>query len=148
MIAGYVGRWSQAQQEQLQLCEKLDQIGERLPLHDVEAVALLAGQLTEMLDRLHAFEEQTLFPQLEVMSPQMRPLLATFRTHHARDRAEARTIASTLTELSALTAEGIPTLKHRLASFAEALRRHVQFEDAIAMALFASKRVDEKRAVQ
>jgi hemerythrin-like domain-containing protein len=148
MIAGYIGRWSQSHQEQLQLCEKIDQLAERLPLHDVEAASLLAGHLTAVLDRVHAFEERDLFSLLETMSPQMRPLLNTFRKHHSRDRAKAGAIAVVLAAPSVSTADDLRDLKLRLESFAESLRRHIQFEEAIAMALFASKRIDEKRAVQ
>lgn len=148
MIASYIGRWSQAQQEQFQLCEKIDQLAERLPLHDVLAASRLADYLTEILDRIHAFEERELFPLLETISPQMRPLLNAFRTHHYRDRAEAGKITEMLASSSLLTGEDLKGLKLWLESFAETLRRHVQFEEAITMALFASKRLDEKRAVQ
>jgi hypothetical protein len=148
MIASYIGRWSQAQQAQFQLCEKLDQLAERLPLHDVKAASRLADHLTGALDRVHSFEERDLFPLLDSMSPQMRPLLTKFRAHHSRDRIEAEEIAGLLAAPSLLTAESLKGLKLRLESFAETLRRHVQFEEAITMALFASKRIDEKRAVQ
>jgi len=148
MFASYIGRWSQAQQEQFQLCEKIDQFAERLPLLDVKGAALLADLLTAALDRIHAFEERDLFPLLDTMSPQMRPLLTTFRTHHSRDRAEAEILAQSFAAQSALTAQDLKGLKIRLETFAETLRRHVQFEEAITMALFASKRVDERRAVQ
>lgn len=148
MIAHYVGRWSQGQQEQLLLCETIDQIADKLPLHDPQALERLAGQLTRTLDRLHIFEEQDLFPVLEAMSPQMRPLLVTFRTHHAKDVAAARALADTLAGQAAMTAQDLKDLRFELECFSETLRRHVQFEEAIAMALFASKRVDERRAVQ
>jgi len=148
MIANYVGRWSQVQQEQLSLCEKMDQMAVRLPLHDAGTLDRFAGQLTGLLDRVHAFEEDDLFPVLEAMSPQMRPLLITFRSHHVRDRAQAQVIADALTLPSMMTAGGLRDLKLQLESFSETLRRHVQFEEAIAMALFASKRIDERRAIQ
>lgn len=148
MIASYVGRWSQAQLEQLQLCEHIDQISRRLPVHDVEAFDQIASRLDAVLSRLHGFEEEELFPMLEAMSPPMRPLLITFRSHHARDRMEANALIRCLRDPSQLTADGLRVLKLQLEAFTEALRRHVQFEEAIAMALFASKRVDEKRAVQ
>lgn len=148
MIAGYVGRWSQAQMAQLQLCANIDQLAKRLPVRDVDASGDLAARLVEMLIRLHAFEEDELFPVLEAMSPHMRPLLVTFRSHHARDRLEAATISEMLLGSSRLSADGLRTLKDRLEAFAETLRRHIQFEEAITMALFASRRVDEKSAVQ
>lgn len=148
MIASYVGRWSQGQLEQLQLCENIEQLSKRLPVYDVDAFDHIAGQLVTIMARLHAFEEQELFPRLEAMSPQMRPLLLTFRNHHAKDRVEAIAIAECLLNPAHLTADGLRALKLQLESFAEVLRRHVQFEEAIAMALFASKRVDERRVVQ
>lgn len=145
MIVNYVGRWTQAQQDQLQLCEEIDQIANRLPLHDVDAFAGLAGRMKAVLDHAQAFEELELFPVLEAMSPQMRPLLITFRSHHASDRRAEQSIAEALVAPDAAQLEN---LKIRMASFAEVLRRHVQFEETIATALFASKQVGEKRAVQ
>jgi hemerythrin-like domain-containing protein len=148
MIASYVGRWSQVQQEQLSLCEKIDQIAVRLPLHDAGALDLFADQLTGLLDRVHGFEEEDLFPVLEAMSPQMRPLLVTFRSHHLRDRAQAQIIADALAQPSVMTSGSLRDLKLQLEFFSETLRRHVQFEEAIALALFASRRIDERRALQ
>ena len=149
MIASYVGRWSQTQQEQLALCEKMDQMAMRLPLYDAGTLDVFADQLLGMLDRVQTFEEQDLFPVLEALSPQMRPLLVTFRSHHLRDRAQAQIIADTISQPSAMkTAGGLKDFKLQLEAFSETLRRHVQFEEAIAMALFASKRIDERRAIQ
>lgn len=147
MIANYVGRWTQAQQDQFRLCEEIDQIADRLPLHDVDAFATLTGRMKAVLDHAQSFEERELFPLLEAMSPQMRPLLITFRSHHASDRRTEQSIADALV-VPAPDAAQLENLKIRMASFAEVLRRHVQFEEAIATALFASRRVDEKRAVQ
>jgi hypothetical protein len=145
MIAGYLGKWAMVQQEQLRLCEKIEQIAERLPVHDVETLHQVAGQLEGAIDRIHAFEELEMFPLLEAMSPQIRPLLGSFRMHHSTDRAMAQAIVDTLSNLAAGHHREI---KLQLQHFAEALRRHVQFEEAIGMALFASKRVDDRRAVQ
>lgn len=148
MIANYVGRWSQVQQQQLSLCEQIDQMALRLPLHDAGTLDRFADQLLSLLDRVQAFEEDDLFPVLEAMSPQMRSLLVTFRSHHVRDRAEAQIIADAITQPSAIMASALVELKQQLESFSESLRRHVQFEEAIALALFASKRMDERRAIQ
>lgn len=148
MIANYVGRWSQVQQEQLALCERIDQMALRLPLHDAGTLDLFAVQLTGILDRVHTFEEQDLFPVLQAMSPQMRELLVTFRSHHVLDRAQAQLIADALSQPPSMTAGHLRDLKLQLELFSEALRRHVQFEEAIAMALFASRRMDDKRAIQ
>lgn len=148
VIAHYIGRWSQAQLDQLKLCEEIDLLADKLPLHDIAAFGDLALRMDAVLDRVHAFEEQDLFPMLEAMSPHIRPLLVTFRSHHARDRETARAIVAMLNLSTEHTARDLRDIKTNLTSFAELVRRHVQFEEAITMALFASKRIDEKRAVQ
>ena len=148
MIAIYLGRWAQAQRDQFELCAQLELIADRLPLHDVRTVQSLALQMIAVMNRVHTFEEDELFPVLEAMSPQIRSLLITFRTHHHRDRAMLGEIASTLSEVSDMGPNALKHLKVQLSAFAEVLRRHAEFEEAIGMALFASKRIEEKRAVQ
>jgi hypothetical protein len=148
VIAHYIGRWSQAQLDQLKLCEEIELLADKLPLHDVAAFGDLAARLDGVLDRVQTFEEQDLFPILEAMSPHIRSLLVTFRSHHARDREAARAVAAMLNLSTEHTARDLRDIKACLTSFAELVRRHVQFEEAITMALFASKRFDERRAVQ
>lgn len=148
MIAVHVGRWSQAQREQMELCDRIDRVSERLPLHEPEGAGILAGDMASTLQRVHHFEEAELFPALETLSPQVRPLLVTFRDHHARDRSFAQAIGQALLGIAAMDARDLKALKAELAAFADSLRRHVQFEEAITMALFASRKMDERRVVQ
>lgn len=148
MIAAHVGRWSQAQREQMELCDRVERMAERLPLHDLDGPISLAADIAAILKRAHEFEENQLFPALEAMSPPVRPLLMTFRDHHKRDRVSSDTVCTALDRIASIDGPDVKTLKAELFAFAEALRRHVQFEEAIAMALFASRRVDERRVVQ
>jgi hypothetical protein len=148
MIASYVGRWSQAQSDQLELCANVEVIAGRLPCRDADAFLSLAVQLTAVMSRVRAFEEDELFPVLEAMSGQVRPLLVTFRSHHHRDKELATEICRALCGASVMDAQELRHLKVLLGSFAEAVRRHVEFEEAIALALFASKRIIDRRAVQ
>ena len=148
MISIQVGRWSQAQREQMDLCDRIERMAERLPLHDPEGAGILAGDMASSLQRIHHFEENELFVALDTLSPQVRPLLATFRDHHARDRSSAQAIGQALLGIAAMDARDLKALKAELAAFADSLRRHVQFEEAITMALFASRKLDERRVVQ
>lgn len=148
MIATYVGRWSKTHDDQLDLCARMEVLANRLPIHDVDALDEFALRLDTSICRIHAFEENDLFPLLESMSSQIRPLLVTFRTHHYKDRELAHDICQALQKASSMDQEALTNLKVRLGTFAEALRRHVEFEGAIALALFAAKRVEDIRAVQ
>jgi hypothetical protein len=148
MIAAHVGRWSQAQREQMELCDRVERMAERLPLCDLDAAALVADEIASTLQRVHQFEEEQLFPALEAASPQMRPLLKTFRDHHRRDRLTSEAVNNALAGIASIDSLELKMLKVELLAFVEALRRHVQFEEAITMALFASRRMEERRVVQ
>jgi hypothetical protein len=148
MISNYVARWSEAQRDQFELAAAVDVIAERFPLYDPDGLAAVAEKLDSVLARVHRFEEDEVFPALEAMSPQIGALLATFRSHHARDAESAGSICQILRDAPTLNIDQLKHAKSLLISFAETLRRHAQFEEAITMALFASKRVDERRAIQ
>lgn len=140
MIAKHVAEWTRCQREQHQLCGLLRQIAERLPLREVGSSQAIIDTLAE----IHRFEETKLFPALGEMSRQMSPLLDDFVSHHKHDRAEAVAIVAALdgTEIHEVTG-----LKARITAFAEGIRRHVQFEEAICRALFARRDAGE-RAMQ
>jgi len=148
MIAEHVGAWTRLQREQTQLCDLIERIGDRLPLYDVEACHLAALRIGETLTSAHDFEENQLFPVLMSLAPDIVPLLETFRVHHDRDRAQSAVLRWRLEKLPGQSGDEIKTLKIELAAFAEALRRHVQFEEAICRALFASRQTQARRAIQ
>lgn len=136
----HVAEWTRCQREQRRLCAVLEQIAERLPLHEVG----LGGSITDTLAEVHRFEESELFPAMASMSRQVAPLLEDFTSHHRHDRAEAAAIQSALDEKEIGNASD---LKARIRTFAEGIRRHVQFEEAICRAMFARRDAGE-RAVQ
>jgi hypothetical protein len=148
MIADFVAQWSQRQREQYALCDLLDGISARLPLFDIAACQIARTKVSMTLKDTHNFEEGELFPILEEMSPHIRPLLATFRCHHERDRASANSMLDSLDSIAIMDAMALRELRLQAGAFSEALRRHVQFEEAICMALFASRRTGLKRALQ
>lgn len=114
----------------------------RLPLRDVDAPGDLARALSVICD----YEDLELFPLLEALSPHMATLLGTFRRHHRHDEREAAAVAHALS--SSEQKMDVDALGERMRALAESLRRHVEFEEAICMALFASKRFNEERRVQ
>jgi hypothetical protein len=148
MIADCIGQWSQRQHEQYALCDLLDGISATLPLFDIAACQIARATASTTLKDAHHFEEGELFPLLEEMSPHIRPLLTTFRSHHERDRASANSIFDSLDSITMMDALALRELRLQAGAFSEALRRHVQFEEAICMALFASQRTGLKRALQ
>lgn len=140
MIALHVAEWTRCQREQHRLCGLLEQTAERLPLREVGA----PGGIVELLDRVHRYEEDQLFPVLQAMSRQVSPLLADFKDHHRYDQGEADALVSLLDSSDMVD---VHSLAPRLKALAESIRRHVQFEQAICRALFA--RGDSgQRAVQ
>ena len=143
-----VGHWTRWQSQQIALCDVIERFSERLPVHDIEASRSMGSQIKATLDSAHTFEEKELFPALSALSSQIRPLLRDFESHHQKDRQLAAATLGILEEISRLDAAGLRELKLMSAAFAEGLRRHVQFEQAICMALFASQKPDAKRAVQ
>lgn len=142
MIAQHVARWTRHHGEQRKICTLIGKMAARLPLRDIDAPQELASALAAM----HEYEDGELFPILEALSPQMAPLLDTFRRHHDHDGREALAIAQSL----AASDQSVDTdaLGARMRALAENLMRHVEFEEAICRALFASKRMDEERRVQ
>ncbi len=148
MIAEHVAEWTRRQREQYRICEALSRIGDRLPIYDIDACSSAATTIKLTLTEIHSYEEEKLFPLLRTMSPQIAPLVENFVGHHAHDRVQAARIASELEALSCGDAPDINSLKERICLFAEGLRRHVQFEETICKALFASRRAGAEQAVQ
>jgi hypothetical protein len=148
MIAEHVAEWTRRQREQYRICETLSRTGDRLPIYDIDACRSAATTIRLTLTEIHSYEEEKLFPVLRTMSPQIAPLVESFVAHHAHDRIHAERISLELEALSHGDAVDINWLKERIGLFAEGLRRHVQFEETICKALFASRRAAAEQAVQ
>lgn len=140
MIAKHVAEWTRCQREQQRLCSMIDQAAERLPLRDIG----FGATAVKILADVHRTEETDVFPALIAISRQVSPLLQGFEEHHRFDVLEARSL-SLLLDTNEIG--DIDALKARLKSFAEGIRRHVQFEEAICRALFA-RHEQSARAVQ
>ena len=118
-------------------------MADRLPVYDVEAIGELARGLADIYDH----EEKELFPLLGRMSPHIAPLLDIYRRHHSHDRDEIGAIARCLDPANRVTAD-MDVLRFRMQALAEGMMRHVEFEEAICRALFASKANAGQRSVQ
>jgi len=139
MIAEYVAQWTRHQRELHRLCDFLEDLATRLiqlELSDCEEAVRL---LHVTLSSAHAYEETKLLPALVMMSSQVAGVLSTFRDHHREDRDEALRIATLMMDAATQgEADAVSELGIRLPLFVRALRRNVQFEEAICRALFAS----------
>jgi hypothetical protein len=139
MIAEYVAQWTRHQRDLNRLCDFLDEFAIRLPRLELSDCEEAVRVLHMTLSSAHAYEETRLFPALTMMSSQVTDVLSTFRAHHREDRDEALGIATSI--MNAATEgdnDAVSELEIRLPLFARALRRNVQFEEAICRALFAS----------
>lgn len=143
MIAEHVARWTWHHGQQRRFSESIHRMADRLPVYDVEAIGELARGLVDIFD----YEEKALFPLLERMSPSIAPLLETYRRHHSHDRDEISAIAQCLDPADRTTVD-MDVLRFRMQALAEGMMRHVEFEEAICRALFASKASAAQRSVQ
>lgn len=139
MIAEYVAQWTRHQRDLHRLCDFLDEFAARLPRLELSECEEAIRLLHMTLSSAHAYEETTLFPALVTMSSQVTSVLSTFRAHHREDRDEALRIATLIMDAT-IEDDGSAgrDLGICLPLFVRALRRNVQFEEAICRALFAS----------
>lgn len=141
MIAEHIAQWTNHQKNLHRLCDLLDRFADRLPLVDVPNCQEAVRMLNRTLSSAHAYEEADLFPRLGSMSSQITGVLSIFRAHHLEDRQDADALARLMMSAAEPDAgAAIDQLQIRLPLFVRALRRNVQFEEAICRALFASAR--------
>lgn len=139
MIAGYVAQWTRHLRDLHRLCDFLDEFAARLPRLELSECEEAIRLLHITLSSAHTYEATTLFPGLVTMSSQVTSVLSTFRAHHREDRDEALRIATLIMDATSQDdGSAGRDLGICLPLFVRALRRNVQFEEAICRALFAS----------
>ena len=119
--------------EQLALCQRLEEIADELPeVGDTQLCLSLAKNILPMIRDAHTYEEKTLFPLLisfDANNDKLASSLERLRYEHWEDESFADEVADGLirfvTDRASSNAE---TLAYMLRGFFEGLRRHIAFE--------------------
>jgi hypothetical protein len=126
-------RWQQAQEEQLRLCDELEQIADSLPSGVNRQKCFYAAKaLGPLIRGAHHYEDTVLFPQLEsrIMAlPDLPKALARLKFEHFEDECFAEELTERLLELGSGRRDvNMEATGYMLRGFFEALRRHIAFE--------------------
>ena len=123
-----------AHSEMQDLCEMLEGIADSLP-HNLNAgtCSKAAETLEPLVKRIHAFEEQEIFPKYAAANPGPTTvdMLGRLREAHCVAACYAEELSDALRRVSSASDPISPdTLGYMLRGFFEAMRRHLAFEDA------------------
>lgn len=120
-------------QAQLQLCERLEQMADRLPndINPQECLSL-SRLIFPVLKRAHEFEEENLFPALlnnGTNREQMEQSLERLKFEHWEDESFAEEISTSLIAyVRQPERQDAEPLSYMLRGFIEGVRRHIAFE--------------------
>lgn len=116
--------------QNLQLCAALEDLADRLPAGmATEHCRMLVQSVPPSLKRFHQFEEQTVFPLLRKLRPDLSDTLDRLSDEHFDDCSFAEEIEERLTlVLEERNRENIDSFGYMLRGLFAALRRHVAFE--------------------
>jgi hemerythrin-like domain-containing protein len=124
--------WLNAHQEQLRLCAELEQIADSLPASVNRQKCIYAAKaLGPMIKGLHHYEENVLFPALEMRSlaGDLAKTLARLKFEHFEDECFAEELSERLLLLGAGGSEvNMEATGYMLRGFFESVRRHIAFE--------------------
>ena len=123
-----------AQAEMQSLCEMLEEIADSLPLSmNASKCTKAAETLEPLVKRIHAFEEQEIFPKYAAANPgpATQEMLDRLRDEHCVDECYAEELSDALKQVSSASDPISPdTLGYMLRGFFDAIRRHQAFESA------------------
>ncbi len=124
--------YEQARQEQLALCDILEEIADSLPYNIDERACINAAQMIiPLIKRSHKMEVEILFPLLEDSDNCLANLSATIkriRSEHIRDEFSAEEIAEILLSYGKGKPNQSPEATgYILRGFFESQRRHIAF---------------------
>ncbi|MFC3072550.1 hemerythrin domain-containing protein [Shinella pollutisoli] len=122
-----------AHNAQLTLCEALEEIADSLPANVNRQKCIYAAKsLIPLINGIHRYEEEMLFPLLEktpFFRGEMGETIARLKFEHVEDECFAEELTDTLTRLGSgdgtVNAE---TAGYMLRGFFESIRRHIAFE--------------------
>ena len=126
-------RWRRAHDEQLRLCNELEDIADSLPgMVNRQKCIYAAKALGPLIRGVHHFEDNVLFPSFEarmLASPDFAKTLARLKFEHFEDECFADELAERLLMLG--TGRGDVNMEatgYMLRGFFESVRRHIAFE--------------------
>lgn len=125
--------WREAHRTQLALCDDLEAIADSLPRQVVAHDCVHAAKnLGKLIRDVHAYEERTLFPALQVRfadSPGISAAIDRLKFEHLADECYADDLAEKLIDLGNGAANiNMEALAYMLRGFFDALRRHIAYE--------------------
>jgi len=126
-------RWQRAHDEQLRLCDELEDIADSLPgMVNRQKCIYAAKALGPLIRGVHHFEDHILFPSFEarmLASPDFAKTLARLKFEHFEDECFADELAERLLMLGSGRGEvNMEATGYMLRGFFESVRRHIAFE--------------------
>ncbi|MGD9476462.1 UNVERIFIED_ORG: hemerythrin domain-containing protein [Roseateles sp. XES5] len=122
-----------AHDAQLTLCAALEEIADSLPANINRQKCIYAAKsLIPLINGIHRYEEEALFPMLEIKGSgdeELAEAIARLKFEHVEDECFAEELTDTLTRLGigdgTVNAEAAG---YMLRGFFESIRRHIAFE--------------------
>ncbi|QLF70591.1 hemerythrin domain-containing protein [Peteryoungia desertarenae] len=122
----------QAHDEQLALCEELEEIADSLPSKINRQKCIYAAKaLGPLFKGVHHYEETVLFPYLEHKSggsDTLNETLERLKFEHCEDECFAEELTDALLRLGSGMAVNMEAVGYMLRGFFESVRRHIAFE--------------------
>lgn len=131
--SGILEQLSVHHKNQLDLCNRLEGLADRLPNNvDRQECLSMSWQIFPVVREAHKFEEETLFPALYAKCQTEKSLqqsLERLKFEHWEDESTAEDISLSLRELvSDPVSANTEKLSYMLRCFFEGVRRHIAFE--------------------
>jgi hemerythrin-like domain-containing protein len=125
--------WRQAHEEQLRLCDELEEIADSLPAGINRQKCIYAAKaLGPLIKGVHHYEDTVLFPQFEskvLDAPDLSKTLARLKFEHFEDECFAEELTERLLQLGSGHGNvNMEATGYMLRGFFEAVRRHIAFE--------------------
>lgn len=125
--------WQQAHEEQLRLCDELEDIADSLPaMVNRQKCIYAAKALGPLIRGVHHYEDNVLFPSFEARmpaSPDFARTLARLKFEHFEDECFADELTERLLMLgSGRGGVNMEATGYMLRGFFESVRRHIAFE--------------------
>jgi hemerythrin-like domain-containing protein len=127
-----------AHDTQLTLCEALEEIADSLPANINRQKCMYAAKsLIPLVNGVHRYEEEAVFPLLEQAATGNRDLTETIvrlKFEHVEDECFAEELTDTLTRLG--SGDGTVNAEaagYMLRGFFESIRRHIAFEQQFVL---------------
>ncbi|GMB82169.1 hemerythrin domain-containing protein [Shinella zoogloeoides] len=122
-----------AHDAQLALCSALEEIADSLPANINRQKCIYAAKsLIPLINGIHRYEEEALFPMLETQASggeEMAGTIARLKFEHVEDECFAEELTDTLTRLgSGDGSVNAEAAGYMLRGFFESIRRHIAFE--------------------